>query len=58
MEWLGYWLDYGRFRLGISEARAQWLVKWITETLTRGSVLVSNLSAALGRLGFAAGVLE
>jgi hypothetical protein len=58
MEWLGYWLDYGRFRLGISEARAQWLVKWITETLARGAVLVSNLSAALGRLGFAAGVLE
>ena len=58
MEWLGYWLDYGRFRLGISEGRAQWLVKWITDTLTRGSVLVSNLSAALGRLGFAAGVLE
>ena len=36
MEWLGYWLDYDRFRLGISEARAQWLVKWITDVLTRG----------------------
>ena len=25
-EWVGYWLDWGRFELGISELRAQWLI--------------------------------
>jgi len=58
VEWLGYWVDYGRFQLGISEARAAWLVQWLRRALEQGTVLVSTLVAVLGRLGFAAGVLE
>ena len=33
MEWLGYRLDYVKFEAGVTEKRAQWFVKWITETL-------------------------
>ena len=58
VEWLGYWVDYGRFRLGISESRATWLAKWIGQALAQDAVLVARLVAVLGRLGFAAGVLE
>jgi len=58
VEWLGCWVDYGRFQLGISEARAAWLVQWLRRALEQGTVLVSTLVAVLGRLGFAAGVLE
>lgn len=57
-DWLGYHLDYGRFRLGISEARAQWLIRWAKRIVTEKLVLVANLSQGLGRLGFAAGALE
>ena len=26
LDWIGYWLDYSRFELGISESRAGWLI--------------------------------
>ena len=58
MEWLGYWLDYARFEIGITEKRSAWLIRWITEVLDGKSVLVRNLTEGLGRLGFASGVLE
>ena len=57
-DWLGYWLDLETFSLGISAKRADWLIKWINEVLTAGSVLVRTFVEALGRFGFAAGVLE
>ena len=58
VDWVGYWIDYGRFELGISESRARWLVKWLSDILDAGSVLLRRLAEGLGRLGFAAGVLE
>jgi hypothetical protein len=57
-DWIGYWLDYGKFELGITEARGRWLAKWLADTVERGASLVRTLREALGRLGFAAGVLE
>jgi hypothetical protein len=57
-DWLGYWLDYGKFELGISEQRAEWLRKWLAKLLEVGASLVRELREGLGRLGFAAGVLE
>ncbi len=57
-DWIGYWLDYGKFELGITEARGRWLATWLADTVERGASLVRTLREALGRLGFAAGVLE
>ena len=57
-DWLGYWVDYTRFELGISDSRAKWLTQWLERTLQVGSVLVRDLRETLGRIGFAAGVLE
>ena len=28
-EWFGFWLDVGRFELGISAFRAAWAVEWL-----------------------------
>ena len=58
VEWVGYWVDYSRFEAGISEARANWIMKWIQRTLSDGAVLVRSLGEALGRFGFTAGALE
>ena len=57
-EWLGYWLDYVRFELGLSEARTAWLLKWGDRILADRVVLVHIMAEGLGRLGFATGMLE
>ena len=58
LDWLGYWVDYGRFQLGISEARTQWLIKWGKKILSDKLVLVAAMTEGLGRLSFTTGVLE
>ncbi|CAE8640882.1 unnamed protein product, partial [Polarella glacialis] len=57
-DYVGYWLDFGNFEIGISEGRAQWMMKWIKEIIAGKHVLVRHLREGLGRLGFASGVLE
>ncbi len=51
-------IDYSRFELGMSEKRTQWIIKWLEDAIKAKSILVRSLVEALGRLGFAAGVLE
>jgi hypothetical protein len=58
LDWVGYWLDYGKFQVGISESRCRWLVAWAERILSNGVVLVRGLAEGLGRLCFTAGVLE
>ena len=58
VEWIGYFLDYGRFELGITESRALWLLAWGDRILKERIVMVSALAEGLGRLGFASGLLE
>ena len=29
MDYVGYWMDYSRFEIGISERRTAWLVNFI-----------------------------
>ena len=57
-EWIGYWEDLGRFLLGISVKRRDWLLKWLEDTLERGHILVEELREVAGRFGFAFNVLE
>ena len=33
-DYVGYWLDYGRFELGISERRTSWLIQFIDQLET------------------------
>ena len=58
LHWIGYFQDYSRFEIGISESRANWIVDWGERIINEGVVLIRNLVQGLGRLGFASGVLE
>lgn len=57
-EWIGFWIDYQRFELGISEGRACWLIKWGHRVVKDGLVQMRDFAEGLGRLGFCAGILE
>lgn len=52
--YVGFWTDYGRFQLGLSEKRARWVVK-VIEELESAEFLISGraFTELLGRLGFA-----
>ena len=56
--WVGLELDLVSHAIGTSQSRADWLIRWIGDAKKNGSVLVRDLVAVLGRLGFAAGALE
>ena len=58
VDWVGYHQDYGRFELGISEARAMWCADWLRRKVTEQRVSFGELKEALGRLVFATGPLE
>ena len=58
LSWIGYWTDLRAFRLGVSQARADWVVGWIDDRLREGKVTADDLAAVLGRLSFAMGPLE
>ena len=57
-DYVGYWMDYSRFELGISEKRTAWLVAFIDKMETDGwLVMVRRFHEFHGRLGFASQVL-
>ena len=58
VQWIGYEIDWEKGLLGISEKRAAWLVDWLTSKVTEEVVDLADLSAVVGRLGFATGPLE
>ena len=58
MEWLGFFLDYSSYRVGISIARSQWLINWGEQILANNVVLARHLACGLGRVGFASHVLH
>ena len=57
-EWIGLWIDYCRFEVGLSEKRSLWLQSWLARVTSGQAILVSSLAEGLGRLGWAAGPLE
>ena len=58
MAFIGYELDYGTFRVGMSDARGAWLVSWIQEARrSRFVVATRKFSEFLGRLGFVSRLL-
>ena len=57
-DYVGYWVDYGRFEIGISERRTGWLVEFINKLeLDHWLVLARRYQEFHGRLGFSAQVL-
>ena len=50
--------EYNSYRLGLTNKRAVWLVNWLWEVVTTGSVMARDMSHKLGRLGFAAIALD
>jgi hypothetical protein len=57
MDWIGFYLDYSRFEIGISEARCLWIIKWIEGVTAAKAVMVKNITEGLGRLVYVTGVL-
>jgi hypothetical protein len=57
-EWIGYWLDYGNFTLGISAKRSEWLVKTFRALEEDPLILVRRFNEVWGRVAFVTEVLE
>jgi hypothetical protein len=57
-DWIGYAEDLVRFQLGISVKRRDWLLRWVSDLLGMGAVLVREMREVVGRLGFACEVLS
>ena len=57
-EWIGYMLDIQRFELGVSESRALWASRWLSDKAAEKSVRLGELREGLGRLQFLAGPVE
>ena len=58
VEWIGYLVDVGRFRVGISASRAAWISRWLTDKVAEGRMSLGELREGLGRIQFAAGPIE
>jgi len=56
VDWIGYYFDYARFEAGLSDKRAAWAVRWCQDMASQELILMRELRAGLGRLGFAASV--
>ena len=50
VEWVGYLLDLGRFEIGITESRAAWAVRWLTDKAAERRVPLGELRGGFGRI--------
>ena len=57
VDWVGYWCDYARFEMGLSEIRTTWLCEFMSTCCGGQVVLMRRFEEGLGRLGFAARIL-
>ena len=53
-EWVGIFVDYRDYSMGLSQRRSDWMVQWIDSLLERKVVEYREFAAGLGRMGFAA----
>ena len=57
-DYVGFWMDYAKFEIGLSERRTSWLVNFIKEMAENDwLVSVKRFQEFHGRLGFSAQVL-
>ena len=58
LDYVGYWVDYARFALGISEKRVLWLIRYLSDAASSSWLLdVRRFEEAHGRMGFMSQVL-
>eukprot|EP00438_Fugacium_kawagutii_P030206 Skav207292 [mRNA] locus=scaffold434:298126:309294:- [translate_table: standard] len=58
LDYVGFWMDYSRFEIGMSDRRTSWLVKFVDELETSGWLVnVRRFQEFHGRLGFASQIL-
>ena len=57
-EWIGYWLDLGKFELGVSAKRAACAIQRLEEKAREGRVQLGELLQGIGRLGFITSAVE
>ena len=57
VEWIGLFMCNRSYAMGVSEKRANWLIKWMTTMLEEGTVGTMVFAGGLGRLNFAASAL-
>ena len=57
-DYIGYWMGYATFSLGISYRRAPWLMDWAAHLIAQQQVDIQELREVLGLFNFAAQVLE
>jgi hypothetical protein len=58
VDWIGYWISFSGFRLGISSSRARWIREWVEKVIKAGFVEMRDFHAFLGRVCFIVGALE
>eukprot|EP00969_Alexandrium_andersonii_P124005 5480118-Alexandrium_andersonii.AAC.1 len=49
-DWIGFWLDWQRFEVGLSATRTGWLLKWLRELESGKATLVQTYLESVGRL--------
>lgn len=57
VHWIGYQLDVGGFKKGISAKKVKWMKEWLAKHLSAGGIVGRDLKSALGRFSFVAGAL-
>ena len=56
-DWIGLQIVLRGFRIGLSERRAEWVIRWALDTVASREVVIQEFGEAVGRLSFAARVL-
>ena len=54
LDWVGFHIHNPSYSIGISEKRAEWLVKWMETLIQESTVETHVFAGGLGRLNFAA----
>ena len=56
--WVGFELLLESYRVGISQRRADWFIRWSTEVASSPTIHMKTFEEGLGRIMFVAGALE
>ena len=55
--WVGFGINFKLYAIGLTEARAGWVVKWTNQLVESGTVSILEFQSGLGRLNYASQAL-
>ena len=58
LSWIGYWADLTTWQVGLSDARAEWIMRWLEDLMSGNQVSCHRATEGLGRLTFAVAVAD